>query len=129
MNDFFSDRQRGPKARTEENLSPVVWGGVVAIIQALISNGAFGYTYPDACPDGTGVSGADEQALSLAIKAEIPELDWPRRTMQEVGEGYFREPQPYVPDTFVAFDCIEFVYRAIAKPIQGDFTVISGITI
>ena len=30
MPDYFSDRENGPRARTEQVISPTVWAGVVA---------------------------------------------------------------------------------------------------
>ena len=71
MAEYFSDRQRGSKPGTEEAISPTVWGGVVALIQSLIATGAFAFKFPDLCPDGAGVSGTDENALRLAVQAEI----------------------------------------------------------
>lgn len=33
MNDYFSDRENGPRARTEQVISPEVWAGLVATVQ------------------------------------------------------------------------------------------------
>ena len=69
---YFSDKQRGPRPRTEEQLTPAAWGGIVALIQTLVSTGAFGYKYPEMCPNGAGPYGTRLlQALSLAVKAEF----------------------------------------------------------
>ena len=32
MPDYFSDRENGPRARTEQVISPTVWAGVVALL-------------------------------------------------------------------------------------------------
>lgn len=77
MANYFSDREQGPRPRTEEVVSPVVWGGVVVLVQSLISTGAFGARFPELCPDGHGPIGTDENALSLAVQAEMPRLSWP----------------------------------------------------
>ena len=71
MTDYFSDREQGSRPRTEEIISPVAWGGVVALIQSLISSGAFGARFPAPCPDGQGPIGTDEHSLSQAVLAEM----------------------------------------------------------
>ena len=115
--EYFSDRERGPRPRTGEQLTPEAWGGIVTLIRTLISTGAFGYRYPAMCPDGGGPFGTDEPALSLALRAEIPELEWPLQApLGEIGD---REPS--VPDTLTTLDLIQFSYQAVAKPIQGAY--------
>jgi len=121
MAEYFSDRQRGSKPRTEEAISPAVWGGVVALIQSLIATGAFAFKFPDLCPDGGGVSGTDENALCLAVQAEMPGLAWPLETTTRVQEGFFSEEKRFAPDTLLILDFIESCYRSIAKPIQGSY--------
>lgn len=119
MTDYFSDREQGPRARTEEIISPVAWGGVVALIQSLISSGTFGARFPASCPDGQGPIGTDEASLSLAVLAEIPGLTWPLATTERVQDGFFSEMQPFAPDTLLILDLIEFCYRSVGNPIQG----------
>lgn len=114
--EYFSDKQRGPRPRTEEQLTPAAWGGIVALLQSLVSTGAFGHQYPEMCPDGAGPYGTDWQALSLAVKAEIPDLEWPLRSPTEFGGK-----ESSVPDTLAVLDLIQFSYRAVAKPIQGSY--------
>jgi hypothetical protein len=121
MAKYFSDRQRGSKPRTEEAISPAVWGGVVALFQSLIATGAFAFKFPDLCPDGAGVSGTNENALCSAVQAEMPGLAWPLETTIQVQKGFLSEEKPFAPDTLLILDFIEFCYRSIAKPIQGSF--------
>ena len=42
MSDYFSDRENGPRARTDHMISPVVWAGLVGTMQALVNSGAVG---------------------------------------------------------------------------------------
>ncbi len=44
MSDYFSDRENGPRARTDQAISPLVWAGLVALVQGLINSGAFPMT-------------------------------------------------------------------------------------
>ncbi|MGE3537316.1 MAG: AbiJ-NTD4 domain-containing protein [Candidatus Tectimicrobiota bacterium] len=111
---YFSDKERGPNPRTEDVVSPTAWGGIVALINALVSTGSFGHQFPDLCPDGPVPVGTDEAQFSLAIQAEIPGLSWPLVTIS--GESWDRKP--YAPDTFMILDLIQFCYRCVAKPIQ-----------
>lgn len=119
MTDYFSDREQGPRPRTEEVISHIAWGGVVALIQSLISAGAFGAKFPAICPDRKGATGTDENLLSLAVRAEIPGLTWPLETTAE-------QMQAFAPNTLLVLDLIEFCYQAVGKPIQGSHHDIFG---
>ena len=119
MNDYFSDRENGPRARTEQVISPVVWAGLVATVLALINSGAFGLRFPERCPDGQAVCGCDTDALAASVIAEMPGLAWPLETMCLVEEGFLSQREPFAPDTLLILDFIEFIYASVAKPIPG----------
>lgn len=121
MSDYFSDRQNGPRARTEQVISPTVWAGLVATVQALINSGAFGLRFPERCPDGQATCGGDAVALAASASAEMPGLAWPLETASIDGEGHFAERQPFAPDTLLVLDFIEFVHASVAKPISGKY--------
>ena len=42
-------------------------------------------------------------------------------TTERIQQGYFSEEQPFVPDTLLVLDFIEFVYGAVAKPVPGKY--------
>ena len=119
MNDYFSDRENGPRARTELVISPAVWAGLVATVQALINGGAFGLRFPERCPDGQAVCGCDTDALAASVIAEMPGLAWPLETTCLVDEGFLSQREPFAPDTLLIMDFIEFIYASVAKPIPG----------
>ena len=123
--EYFSDREKGPRPRTEETISPLVWGGIGAVVKTLVSSGAFGFRFPETCPDGAGTAGTDENLLSLALKAEIPELDWPLKTdpmhPMPTWAGNRQEQESVVPGTLIVLDFIEFCYQSIGKPIQDSY--------
>ncbi len=121
MTEYFSDREQGPRPRTEQVISPTVWGGIVGLVQSLIATGAFGAKYPETCPDGQGPIGTDENALALAVHAGMPGLPWPLVTTEKIQQDYFSEEQPFAPDTLLVLDFIEFCHRMVAKPIKGSF--------
>ena len=119
MNDYFSDRENGPRVRTEQVISPAVWAGLVATVQALINSGAFELRFPERCPDGQAVCGCDTDALAASVIAEMPGLAWPLETMCLVEDGFLSQREPFAPDTLLILDFIEFIYASVAKPIPG----------
>lgn len=119
MNDYFSDRENGPRARTEQVISPEVWAGVVATVQALINSGAFGLRFPERCPEGQTICGCDQDAIGASVVAEMPGLTWPLETSRSVDDGFLRQREPFAPDTLLILDFVEFVYASVAKPIPG----------
>jgi hypothetical protein len=105
---YFSDRQKGPRARTEEIISSRVWGALCDLIQSHIDNGAFGFRFPDMCPDGRGPYGTDAAAFWRTACAEIPDL--PERIRPDE-----------LPDTLVVLDLLEFCASSVSQPVQRDF--------
>jgi hypothetical protein len=75
--DYFSDRERGPRARTEQQVGGPAWGGIVSLIKSGVTKGGFGYAFPSECPDDRGISGTDFHAMGLALMGEIAEITWP----------------------------------------------------
>ncbi|HCF6898622.1 TPA: AbiJ-NTD4 domain-containing protein [Pseudomonas aeruginosa] len=120
MSDYFSDRERGARPRTQQEMCPVAWAGIVALVEALASKGAFGHSYPEQCSDGGAICGNDVQSLQRAIEAELHGLSWPLQTQQDSLDepnSYRSEMVPWCPPTLLALDFIEFVWRKVAKPI------------
>ena len=105
---YFSDREVGPRARTEEGIGESAWGGVVVTIQSFVAHGSFGSAYPLECPDGLGSYGTHPYKMGVAVKSEIPGIDWPLKTDE-------------LPPTLAILDLIEFCYHAVGKPVQRDF--------
>lgn len=100
---YFSDREGGPPARVRLEIDVNAWGGFVALVDGLVANGAFGVDFPEACPDGRGPTGTDSHALGLAIRADIPQIEWPLRA-------------EIVPPTLAALDLLEFCHTHVAEP-------------
>lgn len=121
MSDYFSDRENGPRPRVCQEMSPPAWGGLVAIVDALVSSGAFGGRFPERCPDGQVICGCNEDALAAAIRAEIQGLAWPLETSQEVEEGFVSRREPFAPPTLIALDFLEFVWRNVARATPGSY--------
>lgn len=121
MIDYFSDRENGPVARTEEVITPVVWAAIVATVQASINSGAFGQRFPERCADGQAICGCDENAFGAAVIGEIRGLEWPLQTKKRVEESFISQWEPFAPDTFLILDFVAFVHAMVAKPIQREY--------
>lgn len=115
--EYFSDKESKSKPQTVDSVTPAAWGGIVALIQSLVATGAFGKKYPEMCPDGDGPIGTDEQSFVLALKAEVPEVQWPLK----IEEREHWETKPWTPQTMVALDLIQFCYQIVTQPIQGSY--------
>jgi hypothetical protein len=102
---YFSDRERGERPRTAEDVPPTVWAALVDLIDERINDGALGYGFPEFCPDGAGCCGCDSMKLARRLKAEIPDLDWPLRVDE-------------APEIASMMDLLEFCARNIGKPIE-----------
>lgn len=118
MAEYFSDREFGPVARVHQTITPVVWAGLVAIVEGFVQSGAFGARFPEACSDGQAICGHDANSLARAVKAFIPGLEWPLK-VELVGNEYPYERLEFAPATPLALDFVEFVHDSIGRPILG----------
>lgn len=108
MDDYFSDRELGSRPRNKEDISEVAWGGIVAIINALIINGGFGREFPEECPDGNVVIGTNNNSFADAVRGEIPDINWPLDASTP-------------PPTLAVLDLLEFCHRSVANSIQQNY--------
>lgn len=72
--EYFSDKEKGSVARTKNDVSMIVWIGLVSYINTLINKGYFGMDFPEECPDGQGCIGTNEDTFKAALQAEIPNI-------------------------------------------------------
>lgn len=107
---YFSDREQGPRPRTEETISQIAWGGIAATVESLVTDGSFGESFPDGCPDGGAVVGTDWQKWYNVMRAEAADIAWPFSTNE-------------LPSTLKILDFVEFCHRHVSKPtpIQGSY--------
>lgn len=106
--DYFSDKERGPRPRTDETINQVVWDSIAALVQSLVADGSFGISFPDVCPDGSDVVGTNRNSWRKVLLAEHPEIKWPFTTDE-------------VPATLAVLDLVEFTHGHIGKPVQGTY--------
>jgi hypothetical protein len=112
MSDFyFSDRERGPRPRTSEDIDATVWAALRHLIEVRIEDGSFGYKFPEACPDGAGPCGCDRRKFDTIARAEIPEL--PEEWLYAFAETPL--------NTLMILDLLEFCAHNVAKPIKEGY--------
>lgn len=111
---YFSDKEKGAKSREGTTISHEVWGGIVALIDSLITKGAFGLNFPVICNDGAGIIGTHAGNMELAIKAEIPDIKTINTKI--VNHDACVRSQDYTPPTLAILDLIEFCFENVAKP-------------
>lgn len=100
--EYFSDRENGPKPRIIEEIPLTVWGGIYAIVSRMINDSSFGNTFPKLCFHGP-ICGYDKDLFINALKAEIPNIDWPLTA-------------DTAPQLFTILDFIQFCHKYTAKP-------------
>ncbi|MFA5919719.1 MAG: hypothetical protein WC856_00315 [Methylococcaceae bacterium] len=119
--EYFSDQLKGPQLRDIDVIPSNVWGGIVAIINGLISSGAFGEYFPEICPDpnATGVFATDVHDFKSVLKAEVPDIEFPFITEKVENGSWMPESKPFVPNYLAILDLIQFCHDHVAKPNQG----------
>jgi hypothetical protein len=104
LNDqYFTDREDGPRSRTVETIGDRVWGGLFSVISSGLSNQSFGWRFPEECPDGGAAAGCDEHALQLRFCADMPSVEWPLSASD-------------TPATPVVLDILEFFAASVGTP-------------
>lgn len=120
MNEYFSDRENGPRARIEQKISSNIWKWITDYTNRLLNDGAFGSEFPEHCDDHPKmVTGNDSTSFNTAVKAEIPELKWPPEDNHPSILSKHEDPE--LPNTEQILDLIEFIHKNIARPIKGDY--------
>lgn len=105
MSTYFSDKERAPKPRTKEDIPDELWAGIVGLVASELGKHSFAVDFPYECQDGGAVAGTDEHPLSLLLKGEIPDIQWPLQI----------EPQP---ERLAILDFLQFCFRHIGEAEQ-----------
>lgn len=105
---YFSDKERAPKSRTKEDIPDALWVGIVGLVASELGKNSFAVDFPYECRDGGAVAGTDEHNLSLLLKGEIADIQWPLQ----------QEPQP---DRLAILDFVQFCFRHIGDARQLDY--------
>src|ERR1022692_3052233 len=110
MKKLFTDRFGLTQPRVKEALDADSATGLIAIIQARVSENWFGEAFPAECEDGGLNAGCDISKLKGALAAYS--LIWPADCPNN--DGRF-------PDDPHIFDLIEFSYEHVALPEANSF--------
>ena len=117
MNEYFSDRENGPRARAEQTITPSIWKWIIDYTNRLMKNGAFGLEFPDYCEEfPQQITGSDDSSFNIAVKAEIPGLAWPPKDIET--NTLSSDIKHEIPNTTLILDFIEFIHKKVAKPIS-----------
>lgn len=103
---LFSERERGLRARTVEEITSNCWNGLVSVIRTRLEDGSFGLAYPDTCPEGNAICGVNMANFEGAAAGLA--LPWPPE-------------RDSVPDTFDVLDLIEFSLEKVAQVHPGSY--------
>lgn len=103
---YYSDRQRGPKPRTSEEITPTVWKAIWGLVQTRIDNGAFGIDFPEQCSDGYGPFGTNPVLMEAGAHGDA--ITWPITPDDQ-------------PDPIDIFDLLEFCHGHVSEPKQGSW--------
>ncbi|CAA0080066.1 Uncharacterised protein [Zhongshania aliphaticivorans] len=117
--EYYSDQLNGSKSRDIEIIPPNAWGGIVAIVNGLVASGAFGKYFPEECPDGQGIFATNVEAFKLALKAEVPDIEYPFVTEKSDAEDWTSRMKDFSPNYLSILDFVQFCYEHVSKPIQG----------
>ena len=117
MNEYFSDRENGPRARAEQTITPSIWKWIIDYTNRLMKNGAFGLEFPDYCEEfPQQITGSDDSSFNIAVKAEIPGLAWPPKDIET--NTLSSDIKHEIPNTTLILDFIELIHKKVAKPIS-----------
>lgn len=105
---YYSDRVRGPRARSEEQIDETLWEAIQALFQRGVDTALFAQDFPVPCYDGKGVYACNREGLVATVRAEIPEL------------GY-RFCQRGLPPTLAILDFLELMYRHASRASEGSY--------
>lgn len=105
---YFSDTERGAKPRTSEEISDTLWAGIVGLIESELNKQSFAIDFPDQCSDGGAVAGTDHHRMSLLLRGEIREIEWPLQLESK-------------PNNLVLLDVIQFCFHHIGEAGQGAY--------
>ncbi len=106
--DYFSDRTRGPRPRTEDEIDETLWAAILALLERGVESGALARDFPISCDDGKGIYACDRDGLMAMVRAEIPDLGWPLPTYS-------------VPPTLAVLDLLEFMQRHAYGVTEGSY--------
>ena len=105
MNEYYSDRERGPRARVNNEIGQLLWCAIRSLIESRIIDGSFGKEFPEHCRDGN---------YSLSIISTNEKL-FEERLSGVVGDIWINRYN-YYPGTYQILDLIQFCYNYITEP-------------
>lgn len=114
---YFSDRELGEKELQSEQLSFSVYNGIITVYQKYIKN--FSHDFPKYCTDSVRkeIYDTDQDALNIAIKSLIPDLNTPISFINDEDSSEFIDSAM----KYAFLDFIEFCYSKIWDTLDNRF--------
>ncbi|MFE4522010.1 AbiJ-NTD4 domain-containing protein [Cytobacillus firmus] len=114
MIEFFSEREKGKKELTSEEISVSVFNGIVGVYKSFQKN--LSYHFPERCPDNNRIFDVDESLLNAAINSYIPDMETPVNVKwNEDNKDIIDESEKYA-----LLDFIEFCFSKIKDIEEND---------
>ena len=110
---YFSDKY--------ENIEFVpnnVWNGVISLYDELIASNIFAKAFPKICSDSDSPYAVNVHNLENAIKAEIPSIKLPIRSIKEKTISSFLDEAVEENKILLSilFDLVEFMFKHLSNP-------------
>ena len=105
---YFSEREFGEQPPMKDEISKTAWNGIKAYVNARVTDGSFGSSYPVQCPEGNATIGTDANGFWKALESVVPGI---------AEQRYHDVPH----QTFDILDMIEFCWCNIAHPTIEDY--------
>src|SRR4051812_44893133 len=108
MSAYYSDRERGPRPRSDEQIDATLWEAIQVLFERGVDTASFAHDFPLRCQDGNGTYACDRDGLVATVRAEIPDL----------GPHFY---EPGLPPTLAILDFLEFMYRHASRASEGRY--------
>jgi hypothetical protein len=108
MSAYYSDRVRGARARSDDEIDETLWEAIQALFERGVDTASFAQDFPIRCEDGNGIYACDRDGLVATVRAEIPDL----------GTHFY---QRGLPPTLAILDFLELMYRHVSKASEGRY--------
>lgn len=107
---LYSERELGAKPRINEEITPIVWKGIVSLLEKFEQKNFFAEEYPEGCGDNpSNIWAVDTEKLNDDLQIYTG-LSWPLVTTMEDNDSWISERKAWAPDKYKVFDTLEFLF-------------------
>lgn len=111
---LYSARHLGSKPRVNEEITPILWKGIVNFLEKMEQRNYFAEEYPEGCRDNTSqVWAVDTRKLSNDLEIHT-RLTWPLKTTHIDEIAWMCDPIEWAPTQYETFDVVEFLFGKLS---------------